>query len=80
MNSKRNRHQMLSTWQLIFKQSKVNGAPYGGEQIPVQKWNWPTGTYLQRRRSEHLLKRLASAESQYRGTGEQAGQNKREAN
>lgn len=51
MNRARHRHKTLSTWQLIFSQSKVNGAPYDEEQMPVRKWHWPTGTYLQRRRS-----------------------------
>lgn|GEM_PF-2652688 len=52
MSAERNRHRTLSTWQLIFSQSKVNGAPYDENQMPVHKWHWPTGTYLQRRRSE----------------------------
>lgn len=37
----------LSFWQLIFLQSKVNSAPYHGEELPQNKWNWPQGTYLQ---------------------------------
>jgi hypothetical protein len=43
-----------SCWQRVFSQSKVNGAPYGGEQLPNLSWEWPKDTYLQRR-----LKRLA---------------------
>ena len=39
----------LSFWQFVFSQSKVNGAPYGGEQLPRQNWNWPKNTYLQQR-------------------------------
>lgn len=66
MNSERNRHQMLSAWQLIFKQSKVNGAPYDGEHLPVHKWDWPSGTYLQRRRSAHAFARFAFADSHHR--------------
>jgi hypothetical protein len=38
-----------SFWQSVFLQSKVNGAPYRGEQLPLRPWNWPTNTYLQRR-------------------------------
>jgi hypothetical protein len=38
-----------SFWQLIFLQSKVNGAPYNGEQLVGQKWDWPESTYLQLR-------------------------------
>jgi hypothetical protein len=38
-----------SFWQLVFLQSKVNGAPYYGEELPGRNWNWPKDTYLQRR-------------------------------
>ena len=51
MKSKQYHYQSMSVWQLIFSQSKINGAPYRGEALPVYKWNWPTGTYLQQRRS-----------------------------
>jgi hypothetical protein len=44
-------------WQLVFSQSKVNGALYGGEELPGYKWEWPKDTYLQRRlrRKNHDL-------------------------
>jgi hypothetical protein len=38
-----------SYWQLIFMQSKVNGAAYTGEELPGRNWEWPKDTYLQRR-------------------------------
>src|SRR6476646_8951246 len=38
-----------SYWQLVFLQSKVNGAAYTGEELPGRNWNWPKNTYLQRR-------------------------------
>ena len=38
-----------SFWQLVFAQSKVNGAHYIGEQLPGSNWNWPKETFLQRR-------------------------------
>src|SRR5215813_11700947 len=38
-----------SFWQLVFAQSKVNGAPYLGEQLPGRRWHWPKHTYFQRR-------------------------------
>ena len=38
-----------SFWQLVFSQSKVNGALYMGKQLPGRNWNWPKNTYLQRR-------------------------------
>lgn len=46
--------RQLSFWQLVFLQSRVNGAPYRGEELPQHQWNWPQGTYLQQRMS--LLK------------------------
>jgi|tagenome__1003787_1003787.scaffolds.fasta_scaffold14305198_1 hypothetical protein len=42
----------LTFWQLVFSQSKVNGAQYKDDHLPELKWNWPTDTYLQRRRRE----------------------------
>jgi hypothetical protein len=39
----------LSPWQLVFSQSKANGAHYRGEQLPNLSWAWPKNTYLQRR-------------------------------
>lgn len=38
-----------SYWQLVFSQSKANGAPYIGEQLQGHVWNWPKDTFLQRR-------------------------------
>jgi hypothetical protein len=38
-----------SFWQLVFSQSKVNGAPYYGDNLPGRTWEWPKDTYLQRR-------------------------------
>jgi len=38
-----------SFWQLVFLQSKVNGAAYRGEQLSRRNWDWPKGTYFQRR-------------------------------
>jgi len=38
-----------SYWQLIFLQSKVNGAAYNGEKLPGRNWDWPKDTYFQRR-------------------------------
>jgi hypothetical protein len=38
-----------SFWQLVFAQSKANGALYIGEELPGRTWNWPKDTYLQRR-------------------------------
>lgn len=43
------RFAKLSQWQLVFSQSKANGAHYRGEQLPNLSWEWPKNTYLQRR-------------------------------
>jgi hypothetical protein len=54
MKSQRVRWEEQSFWQLVFGQSKVNGARYDGEKLATSRWRWPTNTYLQRRRQ--LLK------------------------
>jgi hypothetical protein len=41
--------QQPSFWQLVFLQSKVNGARYEGDQLTGHSWIWPKDTYLQRR-------------------------------
>jgi len=38
-----------SFWQMVFLQSKVNGARYSGEDLPGRTWEWPKDTYLRRR-------------------------------
>jgi hypothetical protein len=50
MKSKQSSRNQMSYWQLIFSQSKVNGAAYNDDELPVFNWNWPTDTYLRRRR------------------------------
>jgi hypothetical protein len=54
----------MSCWQLIFSQSKANGAEYAGEALPTSRWNWPMDTYFQRRRSVRQLFHYLSAESE----------------
>jgi hypothetical protein len=31
----------MSSWQLIFKQSRVNNGAYDGDRLPAQNWYWP---------------------------------------
>ncbi len=50
-------HERLSFWQLVFLQSKVNGAVYHGEELPRHKWEWPQNTYFQRRLSKTIQDR-----------------------
>jgi hypothetical protein len=49
MNPATSESDKPSFWQLIFLQSKVNGAPYNGEALPGRNWDWPKDTYLQKR-------------------------------
>ena len=39
----------LSLWLQVFNSSKVNGAPYWGDDLPAHRWTWPTDTYMRRR-------------------------------
>lgn len=50
MNQTKSELEKPSYWQLVFLQSKANGARYTGEDLPGRTWEWPKGTYLQRRR------------------------------
>jgi hypothetical protein len=39
-------------WQLVFNQSKANGAEYFGDRLPSNSWDWPKDTFLQKRLGE----------------------------
>ena len=39
----------MSSWQLIFFQSKVNNARYDGDRLLDQNWVWPEATWFQMR-------------------------------
>jgi hypothetical protein len=39
----------MTSWQLIFLQSRVNNGAYGGDILPARNWDWPQGTWFQRR-------------------------------
>ena len=39
----------MSSWQLIFAQSKVNNARYDGDHLLDQNWVWPKATWFQMR-------------------------------
>jgi hypothetical protein len=39
----------MSSWQLIFEQSKVNNGVYNGDLFPAQHWEWPRETWFQTR-------------------------------
>ena len=40
---------IMSAWQLIFQQSKVNNGVYDGDRLPSYIWDWPRETWLQKR-------------------------------
>lgn len=64
MKSQTVNHEEMSFWQLIFSQSKANGAQYTGETLATCRWNWPIDTYLQRRRSLRQSSYFLSWESE----------------
>lgn len=39
----------MSSWQLIFLCSKVNGGSYDGEELLLHNWYWPQETWFQKR-------------------------------
>jgi hypothetical protein len=39
----------MSSWQLIFLQSRANNGAYDGESLPARSWNWPQHTWFQER-------------------------------
>ena len=53
----------MSYWQIIFLQSKVNGAVYDGDSHPAHNWKWPDGTWFQKHLRSLRETRLRLAES-----------------
>ena len=39
----------MSSWQLMFLQSKVNDARYDDDRLLPQNWHWPKETWFQMR-------------------------------
>jgi hypothetical protein len=39
----------MNSWELIFQVSRVNGESYDEDRLPIQNWEWPRGTWFQRR-------------------------------
>jgi len=39
---------IMSSWKLIFQQSKVNNGAYEGDRLPAQNWHWPQETWFQK--------------------------------
>ncbi len=39
----------MTSWQLIFVQSRANDGLYDGDSLPTRNWDWPEGTWFQKR-------------------------------
>ena len=39
----------MNSWELIFRQSRVNHGTYNGDRLLGQNWRWPEGTWFQSR-------------------------------
>ena len=39
----------MNSWELIFIQSRANNAPYDGDRLPGNNWQWPKDTWFQTR-------------------------------
>jgi hypothetical protein len=39
----------MNAWENIFEQSRVNNGLYLGDGLPAQNWQWPSGTWFQKR-------------------------------
>lgn len=58
----------MSSWVVIFLQSRANNGAYDGDRLPAQNWDWPEGTWFQRRLRElrkpqrEVRQRIDSAE------------------
>jgi len=50
----------MNSWETIFRQRKVNSGSYDGEKLPAWIWDWPRGTWFQRR-----LRSLRNGYSRY---------------
>jgi hypothetical protein len=57
----------MNAWVAVFSQSRANNAPYDGDRLPSQIWQWPADTWFQTR-VRYLRRR----------SGRQAGQPIRE--
>lgn len=44
-----NNENSQSVWVNVFSNSRVNGAAYSEDELPLQTWSWPTDTFMQRR-------------------------------
>ncbi|HVO92511.1 MAG TPA: hypothetical protein VMT22_06700 [Terriglobales bacterium] len=39
----------MNAWESVFRQSWVNHGIYDENRLPLNRWEWPTGTWLQAR-------------------------------
>jgi len=52
----------MNSWELVFRQSRVNLGSYDGDRLPAQNWHWPRDTWFQRR-----LRQLRNGRGRYFG-------------
>lgn len=57
---------VMSAWQIIFSQSKVNNGFYDGDRLVSQNWEWPKETWFQNRLRD--LRKRTSGDSNERGS------------
>lgn len=47
----------MTSWQIIFERSVINGADNMQNMLVVQPWNWPKQTWLQRKNESRLAEK-----------------------
>lgn len=55
----------MTSWKLIFLQSRVNNGAYDGDHLPAQNWDWPlvrSGLSQAQFSNEQILIRIESIE------------------
>jgi hypothetical protein len=60
---------LMTSWELIFLQSKVNNGGYDGDHLPAQNWHWPRDTWFQERLYYLRAKRRQIAEKHSQAKG-----------
>jgi hypothetical protein len=50
---------IMSVWESVFRQSRVNDGYYAEEDLPRQNWHWPKGTWFQSR-LDHIRERQSA--------------------
>lgn len=59
----------MTSWELIFLQSRVNNGAYDGDHLLAQNWNWPRDTWFQERLCYLRARRRQIAEKHSQAQG-----------